>query len=255
MNRFVEIIAAAAIGVGALVFASEAFTQKNYSDITTIRDATVQISILDKNGKDVGSCSGSVIDDPDLSNGEQVTVLTAGHCALEGGYAAITEKILIGNRLLDGKTYYFTIGDKSKKADVSIYQGYGVPLEAFPTKAKLYGGTVSFGDKIYVSGFPLGLTQDLRDGYVGYVEPNVELNKQMDLTDVEVLRVSLSTSPGHSGSGVYKLTDDGYELIGVMSGAYLGMMAMESTIAYSVTTENVKEFLRNFGKGVNGESS
>lgn len=239
---------ATAVAAGAIAFSLAPSAPK--AGIEIVRDATVQLNLFTADGALLGTCSGSLIDDPYKSDGDQTTILTAGHCATDDvSYATVNFGSVIGNVWVEGTSYGFTVANKSDESDVALYQAE-IPTEVSSKlpEAVVYGGNVMFGDELTISGFPLGLPQDLVTGWASFIECMPEFANVMGITSCEWLRSSALISPGSSGSGVYKLTSDGYQLVGVVSGGYSGFGDLFTKFSYIVTVENLRSFLEGFAK-------
>lgn len=237
MTGVVGIIA----GVTALSFG----TTVPYSGVDTVRDASVFLVLYGDQGQPLGSCSGTLIDDLYKADGDQVTVLTAGHCASGISFAMIELPGELNNYRIPGNSYGFLPVKVDDQADVAVFQADNVTEKDLP-EARIYGGTVSFGDVLYVSGFPLGLPQDLSWGLASMVMCIEDFAKAMGIESCDWLRNSVPISPGSSGSGVYKLTNRGFEIVGVISAGYQSRMETSSKFSLAVTLENLRSFLHRF---------
>lgn len=201
-------------------------------DMSKIIAATVQIE---------NYCSGTIINDPDLSDGEQFTVITAKHCLDEGkGIGTIlTVNIAedISNKFTKMRGIKTMVTNISEFSDIFTLQalkaGEGLELP----KINIYNGTVSIGDRAVSVSYPHALSKLITDGYLGYLFQlpafsSVSKEYYYQLTTVTV-------AGGSSGSGLFKLTDNGYELIGVLTGG------REFISAYTPIDE-----IRSFLKGI-----
>lgn len=241
MNSLIKGVFATVALAGAVALGVSAGTPTGTGDLSVMRDSSVQIKIAGG-----GSCSGTIIKDPYLEDGEQTTILTAGHCGKVGGLAFVTDYSILYNQKVAGVTYGFVAVAESTEADVLIYQA---ETKMKRPEAPIYGGNVSFGDKLFVTGYGRGLPQDLVDGYAAFIESDCAFTSQLSLSSCEMLRISAPISPGNSGSAVWKeLADGSYEVVGVVSAAYSSMGETSSKYAWSVTTDLLRSFLKKVAK-------
>lgn len=211
-----------AAGVGALVAVGLVLSINAYSagdgNITNVERASVQLLMEN------GSCSGTVIKDPDLSDVEQVTILTAKHCT-----TSVNELIQVPIQLFDVygvpanvKLFDFTVTKQSADSDVAIIQA---PLNEktkefveMTNPINIYGGEVEFGQTIWATGFPLGFGEVIVKGTAGYLEvlPNGWSKSNL------FQRATFSIAPGMSGGAMFVETFRGFEIVGVTTGMFNG---------------------------------
>lgn len=225
-----------AAAVAGVVLLASQFSQYNIptKSFDQLREASVMIKT------DHGSCSGTLIEDPFKDDGIQTTILTAAHCGVVGDTVTIKEWSLIGNRKILGETIEFKAVARSTETDVMIFQS---DSPALLPSVPIYGGTVSFGDRIFISGYGQGLPQDLTFGYAGFIEESCPFVRRMGWSSCDFLRVSNFISPGNSGSGVWKETEEGYVLVGVVSNGYISRFETSSRFSYAVTIDNLRSFI------------
>lgn len=210
------------------------------SHVTTMQDmvdASVQI------GK---YCSGTVINDPDLSDGEQMTVITAKHCLdANQGVGSILEvnvPKIVGNEYTGDTTIKVIVKDVSEKSDLirleAVKKGEGLDIP----KVDIYKGNPKFGDDVVAMGYPLGLNKTMTKGVLGYTESLMWVFKTTCVFPSESCLYQKATpgiAPGSSGGGLFEETDDGYQLVGVLTGA-----DMRVTFSDFYTPVNeIREFL------------
>ena len=130
-------------------------------------------------------CSGSFIDD-------QGDILTAGHCTVD-----VQEIDVV---TYDGKEYQAVILATSAVHDLAL-----IHIDRRNTVYFQAAGNVTRGEKMFVLGSPLGISNSLSTGIVA------KLDGDQILLDCGVL-------PGNSGSAAY---DADYNMIGVVTAGYI----------------------------------
>lgn len=165
-------------------------------------------------------CSGTVINDPDLSDGEQFTVITAKHClGKEQGIGTV----LTVNVPQDNHNTYtkmteikVIVTDISKLSDLILLQGMKRDEGLDVSKVDILEDEVKFGDYAISVSYPYGLSKFITDGYLGYVFP------MLPFADVSISTLyqlsSVPATAGSSGSGLFKEDNGQYKLIGVLTG-------------------------------------
>jgi len=205
-------------------------------DMSKIIAATVQIE---------NYCSGTIINDPDLSDGEQFTVITAKHCLGEGkGVGTIlTVNIAedVANEFVKMKAIKTIVTSVSEFSDLVLLQGMKEGEGLDIPKINIYNGSVRIGDKAYSVSYPHSFSKLITEGYLGYLlelPPFASVSKEYlyQLTTVNVAK-------GSSGSGLFKATDTGYEMIGVLTGDF-------SFISAYTPVEEVRSFLKSQNKSL-----
>lgn len=237
---------AAGLGVGILT--------NEPADKMTLQDAA-------KASVQIGKyCSGTVIEDPDLSDGEQVTIISAQHC-LDGtqGVGTVLEiniPNIVGNEYVSDKTVKAIVTSVSDKSDLILIQILDAEEGRNLPKAKVYGGTPQFGDEVVALGYPFGGLRTMTTGVLGYVENLMYVFKTSCVFPSESCRYQKATpgvAPGSSGGGLFKETDYGYQLIGVLTGGN----PRAGFVNYYTPIDEIREFLWSIGNKVidDGESS
>ena len=191
-------------------------------------------------------CSGTVIDDPDLSDGEQLTVLTAKHCISEteviGTILTINTPVIIGNDYGKMEGTKVIIKDISKTSDLVLLQGLTADDHKLP-KANVYGGLPTAGTPSFAFGYPRGESLTISFGYLGYIISNSfapELSRSGRWQ-----KTTNAVQGGSSGGGLFVETDNGFELIGTLTWGYRG----DEGSSYWTPLDEVHGFLEeNSGK-------
>lgn len=158
-------------------------------------------------------CSGSFID----NTGD---ILTAGHCAAD---AASIEVVTY-----DNKTYQAVIVATSTNHDLALLH-----IDRRSSDYFRLAQSVTRGEKIFILGSPLAITNSLSTGIIAKLDGDVNL-------------VDCSALPGNSGSAVY---NENNELVGVLTAGYIvGMGTTHLNVSQSLDT--VWFFLVRAFKGV-----
>lgn len=200
-------------------------------------DATVQIENF---------CSGTVVEDPDPSDGIQPFVITAKHC-VKGHYGigdGIHVRIPAVVQNIEGeyKSYDAIVWNISDESDLTYLK---VVDEKFPdiTPLKIYKGLTKFGDHVWTIGYPSALTKSMVDGYLGWIKKIPYFNDVSK--DGWYQYAPMLVSPGSSGSSLLIETDDGYEVIGVLTGGLI-VVALGYQVFW-VPQEEIIEFQNEGG--------
>lgn len=179
-----------------------------------------------------GFCSGTLIDDPDLRDGNQKTVLTAKHCVKEVGQVIKIPYL--------GSYYDFVVKSMSEDSDLAILQTdsmFGAPSAKISMSAH-------YREKAWAIGYPLGLSQVISEGYLGAIDV------QDGFKDVSksgaFQRASVLIAPGSSGGALFQLVDNEYQLIGVATGINMKYFF----VTYWTPIEEINSFLKEFSEGV-----
>lgn len=155
--------------------------------------------IEDFDGKAV--CSGSFI----TNNGD---ILTAGHCA---NNAASIEVVTY-----DNKTYEAVIVATSTNHDLALLH-----IDRRNSAYFRLAQNVERGEKIFILGSPLAISNSLSTGIIAKLDGDVNL-------------VDCSALPGNSGSAVY---NENKELVGVLTAGYIvGMGTTHLNVIQSLDT-------------------
>lgn len=237
MNKVNTVLAGVAAFGLASFGAANLMPEQNVTSMQDMVNSSVQI------GK---YCSGTVIQDPDLSDGEQVTVISAHHCLdSDQGVGTILEvnvPNIVGNEYVSDKTIKVIVTDVSEKSDLILMQVLDATEGRDLPKIDIYKGLPQFGDDVVSVGYPLGGVRTMTTGILGYIESLMYVYKTSCVFPSESCRYQKATpgiAPGSSGGGLFKWTDNGYELIGVLTGA-----DMRVTFAdFYTPVDEIREFL------------
>ena len=198
--KYLPTIVGAVLGVGVLLLFSG-----NYNGKQDAIDASIQLGDF---------CSATVIDDPDLSDGEQATILTAKHCVKDKALGALfdvtTKKYDHGYTILE-QTFKFGLMSMSKDADLAILQTYSTEFWIKPIQVSAYD--LDIGDIVYAIGYPLGLQQTITQGFAGPIMKVPDI----DTTSGEFRRSTAIITNGNSGGGVFREENGTWRLVGVVS--------------------------------------
>lgn len=187
------------------------------------------------------SCSGTLISSKrDNQSGEVETyILTAKHCT-DGKMDHVVNVPVYNNKSRKVKTvsYLSTLYRESfisdlallKLKDTDTFFNNTVPIA--PRDISLPFGT----DVISVS-YPLGMSLTFTQGNLGYVETIPPFGKLSQTR--EFYRATPMVAPASSGSGMYTLNNNRYELIGTLTG---GMMGFPFINLYT-PIEEIREFV------------
>lgn len=193
-----------------------------------LKKAASTVVQLTEDGK--GFCSGTLIDDPDLRDGNQKTVLTAKHCVKEVGQVIKVPYL--------GSYYDFVVKSMSEDSDLAILQTdsmFGAPSAKISTSAH-------YQEKAWAIGYPLGLSQVISEGYLGAIDV------QDGFKDVSksgaFQRASVLIAPGSSGGALFQLVGDEYQLVGVATGINMKYFF----VTYWSPIEEINSFLKEFSE-------
>lgn len=146
-------------------------------------------------------CSGSFID----GTGD---VLTAGHCAADAASIDVVT--------YDGRTYQATIVATSTAHDIALLH-----IDRRNTEYFKLATSASRGEKIFILGSPLAISNSLSTGIIAKLDGDVNL-------------VDCGALPGNSGSAVY---NDKQELVGVLTAGFVvGMGVTHLNVTQSLDT-------------------
>jgi len=176
-----------------------------------------------------GFCSGTLIDDPDLSDGNQKTILTAKHCVDDVGQVIKVPYM--------GSYYDFVVKKISEESDLAILQTdsmFGAPSVKISTEAH-------FEEKAWAIGYPMGDSKTITEGFLGAIE--VQAGFSSVSKSMTFQRATVLIAPGNSGGGLFQIEDGEYRLVGVATGINSKYFFM----TYYSPLEEVKEFLKDFG--------
>lgn len=224
--KYLPTIVGAVLGVGVLLLFSG-----NYNGKQDAIDASIQLGDF---------CSATVIDDPDLSDGVQSTILTAKHCvknkALGELFDVTLKKYDHGYTILE-QTFKFELMSMSKESDLAILQTYSTEFWVKPIQVSAYD--LDIGDVVYGIGYPLGLTQTITQGFAGPIEiiPN-----DADSESDDYRRSTALITNGNSGGGLFRDENGTWRLTGVCSISYASPNATAFITGWVPFTE-IKSYL------------
>lgn len=185
-----------------------------YSDKQIVIESSVKVGEVPSGKKDpIYFCSGVVIEDPDMSDGDQFTVLTAAHC---------TEPKKVGEimyvKLDDGREVSMMIRKQGGEAgviktDLALLQAMkaGVGEDIIPVPVS--EDVPSLGDPVVTVGFPLigdpDATKVYESGHAGreFTFPGITISDYFQKT-------TLIVTGGASGSGAF---NSDFELTNILS--------------------------------------
>lgn len=218
-----------ALGLAAIFVGTQPVQKTNLLDVA---NASVQLE---------NYCSGTVIEDPDLSDGEQLTVITAKHCMgkedVIGKVLHIHSASVIGSEYQIGEAVPVIIKDISKTSDLVLLQGMKPSTDPKLPKMKVYGGTPAFGSLSYAFGYPRGESLTVSLGMLGY-EINASGFPELS-TSGWWQKSTNAVQGGSSGGGLFVETDSGFELVGVLTWGYKG----DEGASYWSPVQEVRQFL------------
>jgi hypothetical protein len=186
-------------------------------------------------------CSGTVIEDPDPSDGIQFTVLTAKHCMGEedviGKVLHVHVPNVIGQIYEQGSSVPVIIKDISTDSDLVLLQGMNPKTDPEITPMHVYGGIPQIGQASYAIGYPRAESLTVSYGLLGYVIENGGLG---DLSKSNLWQKSTNAvQGGSSGGGLFIETASGYELVGCLTWGYRG----DEGAAYWTPVDEIRAFL------------
>lgn len=186
-------------------------------------------------------CSGTVINDPDMTDGIQTTILTAKHCVNKvGDIITITIPDYIQDRVASKTDYKFTVVSISSESDLAILQ-MEVQDSFKIAPAVIYGGIVEFGDKVVSVSFPAGTSKTITEGYLGYIEnvpPFGDVSKSEDFR-----RSSTMVTGGSSGGSLYRVVEYKGRTIVALVGVLTGGMGSAKWITYWTPLEEIQSYI------------
>lgn len=188
-------------------------------------------------------CSGTVVkSERDFKTGDVETyILTAKHCIQGGDKLTVNVDNYQKNRVVKTEAYVADVWKKSWKSDLALLKlrdkqtGFLFKNEVAPKDTKM-----EWGDDVLTIGYPLGRSKTLTYGTLGYVE---DVTGEADFSQSnEFYRATPSVAPGSSGSGLLKLVDGKYKIVGILTAA----AGRSSThIALYTPIEEVNEFMES----------
>lgn len=192
-------------------------------------------------------CSATVIPDPNKEDGVQLTAITAKHCLDKnqgiGTVLTINIPTIVGNDYGKLTPVKVIIKDVSKESDLVLLQGMSPESDPKIPAISVYGGLPTTGTWAYAFGYPRAESLTVSPGLLNYV-----------VTDGSFPGLSLSglwqkstnaTQGGSSGGGLMIETDNGFELVGVLTWGY----RTDEGAAYWTPVSEIRKFLEeNSGK-------
>lgn len=170
------------------------------------------------------SCSGTVIySDRDKESGKVSTVvLTAKHCVekVDQRLDIMTQKYNKKNRLVEETAHKAKVLGVSYKSDLALIKldDQETIFKTAKVAPKETGESLVFGQDVYSTSYPLGLSKTLTVGTLGYVD----VVEDFKTSTSEFYRSTPDIGPGSSGSALFQKTTGTYEVIGVATGQYRG---------------------------------
>lgn len=198
---------------------------KGSPDIKKSASTVVQLT---EDGK--GFCSGTLIDDPDLRDGNQKTILTAKHCVKEVGQVIKVPYL--------GSYYDFVVKSMSEDSDLAILQTdsmFAAPSAKISTSAH-------YLEKAWAIGYPLGFSQTISEGFLGAIDTQVGFQDVSRSTAFQ--RATVMIAPGSSGGGLFQIEDGEYRLMGVATGINMRYFF----VTYWTPLEEIQDYLKKFGE-------
>ena len=193
-----------------------------------------------------GFCSGTFVQsERDQVSGEVKTfILTAKHCLrdrTEGtDISVVVHNYDEKNREVNAVDYKATVYGKSYKSDLALLR-LKDKNKFFTTIAKVAPADtkLTFGQDVWVVGYPLGLSQTMTSGTLGRVEA-VDAFGSMS-NSKEFYRSTPDIAPGNSGGAMFQKNAKGdYEVIGVATGTIQGF----TYINFYSPVEEIAEYLK-----------
>ena len=234
MSNFLNYLVGGLAGVSVGLLGYDAITNNPPTpyEFQELERGTVKLKMID------GVCSGTVIKDPDWTDGVQDTILTAKHCVKKIGEVI---KILIQNFNEEGRptsvdTYEFVVTEMSTKSDLAILQApENAKFEAATDEIRIYNGPAPlYGTDVWGCGFPLGYGEVIVEGTLGYLE---FITTGWTASDI-YQRAVMSMAPGMSGGGVFIEIDGQFYLYGTVTGGFQG-----TDYAMLMPNNEVNEFI------------
>lgn len=172
-----------------------------------------------------GNCSATLVwSDRDDKTGDVTTLLlTAKHCIKHKDREQTVDlPSYQSNRIVKRDSYVATVKAQHFKHDLALIElkdtqtFFDKVAKIAPADAEL-----TFGEPMYVVGYPAGYRIAVTDGRFGGYETH---NWPKDGT--EYIRATPNVVGGNSGGGVYRVVDGNYELTAVVTGVFSGMWHM-----------------------------
>lgn len=207
----------AVLALGAVcAFGAASYLNRPDTSFEDVINASVQIDKY---------CSGTVIPDPNLKDGNQFTVLTAKHCLDKdqtiGSIITVNIPQLLGNDLTGDLAVKTIVYDVSKDSDVILLQGMSPDKDPQIKPVEIYGGLPAYGSSVLSISFPRGLYKVITSGYLGQIVTSHWESKELSESGRWQESTTL-TEGGSSGSGLFVETDSGYQLVGTLTWGFRG---------------------------------
>lgn len=234
-NKFAGLLAVGVVASG--LFATIETHGTSYTGLKEALSASVQLEDY---------CSATSIQDPDLSDGEQVTFLTAKHCMGPNDKIGTVLKVYIpssyDNQYVRGSEgLKVIVKDISEESDLVLLQGLKPETDPKLPKVSVYGGIPSAGTPAYAFGYPRGESLTITEGLLSYI---IEYDGFNDLSKSNLWqKAGTATQGGSSGGGLMVLTDEGFELVGVLAWGYRG----DEGASYWTPVTEIRTFLEQNG--------
>lgn len=193
-----------------------------------IKKSASTVVQLTEDGK--GFCSGTLIDDPDLRDGNQKTVLTAKHCVKEVGQVIKVPYL--------GSYYDFVVKSMSEDSDLAILQTDSM----FRAPSAKISTSAHYQEKAWAIGYPLGSSQTISEGFLGAIDTQVGFQDVSRSTAFQ--RATVMIAPGSSGGGLFQIEDGEYRLMGVATGINMKYFF----VTYWTPLEEIQDYLKKFGE-------
>jgi len=192
-------------------------------------------------------CSGTVIEDTDLSDGKQMTVLSAKHCL--NGDQGVGSIVMVNvpqtmmNEYYNDRAIKMIVTKVSEESDLiemqAIKKDEGLDIPSVP----IHHGIPKIGDEVWSIGFPLGGPKAFNAGFLSYVVDMKDITHLdhciWDSTTCLYQQVAVPVDGGNSGGGLFVKSSDGYRLMGVLT----GKDTRSSQLAYFTPLDEVQTFL------------
>lgn len=194
-------------------------------------------------------CSGTVIDDPDLSDGIQDTILTAKHCTKAvGDEIKITIPEYVDGRVSSQKEFTFKVTHQSESDVALLQRDHDVNNPFSLPHAAIYDGSLEHGTKYWVVGYPMGLPKLVTEGYLGWIMKLPALSSMSKSTEFRLGTAAIAG--GNSGGGIFVKNWLGdYELAGTVSAGIMNGFTVTTNLGCYTPLEEIQAFLKEVKNG------
>lgn len=219
----------ALVGAGLIVLIGTSLHLNHLRGTPDIKDpASTVVQLTDG---DKGFCSGTLIDDPDLSDGNQKTILTAKHCVDEVGQVI---------KVPYSESYYdFVVKSISEDSDLAILQADSM----FEAPSAKISTSSYYQERAWAIGYPLGLSQTISEGFLGAIDTQEGAKDVSRSTAFQ--RATVMIAPGSSGGGLFQIEGGEHRLMGIATGTNMKYFF----ITYWTPLEEIQDYLKKFGEG------